>query len=295
MSAQATAAATAANLKFADRTPFWRRGWTARVPWFGLRVAATLIYAFILTPILITATVSFNSVNRSVFPPQGLSLHWWGEALTAKWTDPILFSLGLAATAAAIATALGAPAAFALVRRDFPGKRLVELLTIGPLILPALVTGIALLQFLEISGLGRLLGFPALLIGHAVVCVPFSVRTVAIALRGMPTSIEAAAASLGAPPLRVLREITFPAISGGVFAGIVFAFIHSLSDVDLSLFLGSPGARPVTVVILGFIEFGFAPTLAAVSIVTLLIPLALIVLLERFVSIGNFLYDMRAR
>jgi putative spermidine/putrescine transport system permease protein len=134
-----------------------------------------------------------------------------------------------------------------------------------------------------------------LLIGHAVVCIPFSVRTVAIALRGMPPSIEAAAASLGAPPWRVLREVTLPAISGGVFAGIVFAFIHSLSDVDLSLFLGSPGSRPVTIVILGFIEFGFAPTLAAVSIITLLIPLALIAILERFVSIGNFIYDMRAR
>ena len=81
------------------------------------------IYLFALGPILITATVSFNSVNRSVFPPQGLSLRWWGEALDAKWTSPILFSLMLALAAAATATAIGVPAAFALVRREFRGKR----------------------------------------------------------------------------------------------------------------------------------------------------------------------------
>jgi len=271
-----------------------RPAWVARLPWASLRAIAILVYAFIVGPILITATVSFNSANRSVFPPQGVSLKWWGEALDAKWTEPILFSIGLAAVTALIAIAIGIPTAFALVRRNFRGKRLLELLTIGPLIMPALVTGIALLQFLQFSGLGRLLGFPALLIGHIVVCIPFSVRTVAIGLRGMPASIEAAAASLGAPPWTVLREITLPAISGGVFAGIAFSFIHSLSDVDLSLFLGTPGQRPVTVVILGFLEYGFAPTLAAVSIITFLIPLALIVVLERFVRIGNFLYDMRA-
>jgi putative spermidine/putrescine transport system permease protein len=270
------------------------RRWATRLPWISLRGVVVLVYCFILGPIVITATVSFNSTNRSIFPPQGLSLHWWGEALDAKWTSPILFSIGLAGTTALLAIAIGIPVAFALVRREFCGKRALELLTIGPLIMPALVTGIGLLQFLQFSGFGRLLGFPALLIGHLVVCIPFAVRMVAIGLRTMPASIEAAAASLGAPPPRVLREITFPAISGGVFAGLGFAFIHSLSDVDLSLFLGVPGQRPVTIVILGFLEYGFAPTLAAVSIITLLIPLVLIALLERFVSIGNFLYDVRA-
>src|SRR5258708_35113107 len=176
-------------------------------------------------------------------PLQRLLLHWWGEALDAKWTSPIIFSIGLAGTTALLAIAIGIPAAFALVGRKFRGKRALELLTIGPLIMPALVTGIGLLQFLQFSGFGRLLGFPALLIGHLVVCIPFSVRMVAIGLRTMPASIEAAAASLGAPPPRVLREITFPAISGGVFARLAFPLIHSLSDVGLSLFLGRAGER----------------------------------------------------
>jgi putative spermidine/putrescine transport system permease protein len=66
--------------------------------------------------------------------------------------------------------------------------------------------------------------------------------------------------------------------------------VHSFTDVNLSLFLASPGERPVTVAILAFLEFGFAPTLAAVSMISLFIPLLLILVLQRFVPIGDFLY-----
>ena len=64
-----------------------------------------------------------------------------------------------------------------------------------------------------------------------------------------------------------------PLIKNGIVAGAVFAFIHSFTDVNLSLFLARPGETPIKVKILGFLEFGFAPTLAAVSVLTLAIPL----------------------
>jgi putative spermidine/putrescine transport system permease protein len=267
-----------------------RRRGGAGPAWNALRILVAAIYAFILGPILITAAVSFNGSARSVFPPQGFSLRWWAEAFDARWMEPMLFSLQLATLAALLCAAIGTPLAFALVRRDFRGKGLIEALVLGPLILPTLVTGIALLQFLHAVGLGGLVGFPGLLIGHVAICLPFITRTVAVALRGMPPQIETAAASLGAPPWRVLRRVTLPVASGGVFAGTAFAFVHSFTDVNLSLFLASPGERPVTVAILAFLEFGFAPTLAAVSMLSLAIPLAVVALLERFVPIGDFLY-----
>ena len=66
-------------------------------------------------------------------------------------------------------------------------------MSLGPLILPTLVTGIALLQFLTIVGLGRWIGYSALLIGHVIICLPFSIRTVAISLHTIPRNVEAAA------------------------------------------------------------------------------------------------------
>lgn len=264
---------------------------TNRLPWTMLKLAVACIYAFMLGPILITASVAFNQDNRSYFPPRGFSLQWWGAAFTPQWVQPLLFSLELATLTALISAAVGLPLAFALERYSFPGKSLVRAITLGPLILPSLVTGIALLQFLSLIGLGRWMGFWALLIGHVVICLPFSVRTVAISLGGMPVNAEPAAASLGAAPFAVLRHVTLPLAAPGVLAGMIFAFVHSFDDVNLSLFVARPGERPLTVAILSFLEFGFAPTLAAVSILSMLVPLALVALFGRFVGIGNFLFQ----
>jgi putative spermidine/putrescine transport system permease protein len=265
------------------------------IPWFGLQVAAGAVYVFILGPILITAAVSFNQSNRSFFPPRGFSLRWWGEAFTPRWAEPLLFSLELASLTALLATAIGIPLAFALHRHEFPGKPVMRAMTLGPLILPTLVTGIALLQFLTLAGFSRWMGYSALLIGHIVICLPFSVRTVAISLQTLPPNVEAAAASLGASPSAVFRHVTLPLVMPGVFAGLVFAFIHSFTDVNLSLFLAKPGERPITVAILAFLDFGFAPTLAALSVLSLLIPLVIVAVLGKFVGIGNFIYQEQNR
>ena len=265
------------------------------LPWIGLTAAVTAIYAFILGPILITFAASFNATNRSYFPPQGFSLRWWGDAFQPQWTQPLLFSLELASWTAVIATAIGIPLAFALHRYEFPGKALIRAVALGPLILPTLVTGIALLQFLTIVGLGQWIGYGALLIGHVIICLPFSIRTVAISLQTIPPSVEAAAESLGAPPWAVLRYVTLPLLMPGIFAGMAFAFIHSFTDVNLSLFIAKPGERPITVTILSFLDFGFAPTLAALSIISLLIPLVLVAILGKFVGIGNFLFQEQGR
>ena len=244
-----------------------------------------------LGPIVITAAVAFNAADRSYFPPRGVSLQWWGAAFGPQWMQPLMFSLQLATLVALVSAAAGVPLAFAFQRYEFPGKSLVRVITLGPLILPSLVTGIALLQFLSLIGLGRWMGFWALLIGHVVICLPFSVRTVAISLAAMPGNLEPAAASLGARPLAVLRHITLPLVVPGMFAGMIFAFIHSFDDVNLSLFIARPGERPLTVAILGVLETSFGPTLAAVSILSMLIPLALVALFGRFVGIGDFLYQ----
>ena len=72
---------------------------------------------------------------------------------------------------------------------------------------------------------------------------------------------------------------------------MIFAFISSFDDVNLSLFVASPTERPLTVQIMQFLDYGFSPTLAALSILSMLIPLALVALFGRYVGIGNFIYQ----
>lgn len=260
------------------------------IPWAVLRGFVAMLYVFILVPIIITVTVSFNAVNQSKFPPIGFSLRWWGEALEDRWLQPLTFSIELGLITAVLSVLMGMPLAFALVRYRFPGRDALATLALGPLALPALVTGIGILQFIQIANLGFLFGFPTLLIGHMIICLPFSVRTIAISLRALPSNLELAALSLGATPDVVLRRVTLPLIKSGVFAGAVFAFIHSFTDYSISLFLARPGTEPVTITILSFLEYGFAPTLAAVAALTLVVPLVLIAIVQRVFRIGDFIY-----
>jgi putative spermidine/putrescine transport system permease protein len=150
--------------------------------------------------------------------------------------------------------------------------------------------GIALLQALNMAGVEALYGFPALVIGHCVICLPFTVRTTAISLQAMPPRIEQAAYSLGATPIEVLLRVTLPLIKSGVFAGAVFAFIQSFTDYSVSLFLSKPGASTISVTILGFLDYGFTPTLASVAVITLAVPLILIGVVQHYFRVGDFIY-----
>lgn len=270
----------------------WR---ATAAPWALLRAFVIFVYVFSLGPILITAAVSFNATNRSFFPPRGFSLRWWERAVAPEWLDPLLFSVKLASLTAFVGTLLALPLAFALYRYRFRGRQALLALTLGPLMMPTLVTGVGLLQLLQSLGWREYLGFTGLLIGHVVICMPFAVRTVSVSLQTLPPNLELAAASLGATRLATLRHVVFPLIKTGLVAGAIFAFIHSFTDVNLSIFLARPGETPVTVKILGFLEFGFAPTLAAVSVITLLLPLLLVAVVQRVSGLGDFLYGERHR
>lgn len=261
------------------------------LPWWALRVTVAAIYLFALGPIVITAAVSFNASNQSRFPPVGFSLRWWEAALVPRWLNPLLFSVELAAGAAVLSVLLGFPLAYALARGRFPGRDVLSALALAPLTLPALVTGIGLLQMLQLAGLRALFGLPALLIGHLVICLPFTVRTISVSLQSVPRNAELAALSLGASPLRTFWEVTLPIAKNGVFAGASFAFVQSFTDYSISLFLARPGSQPITVTILSFLEFGFAPTLAAVAVMTLIVPTILIGVVQRVFGVGEFLYQ----
>jgi putative spermidine/putrescine transport system permease protein len=272
----------------------WRGGETSGA-WALLCVVVAFVYLFSLGPILITAAVSFNETNRSLFPPRGWSLRWWQRALGPEWIEPLWFSLKLGTITALLSTVLALPLAFALHRYRFRGREALIALALGPLMLPTLVTGVGLLQLFQYVGLREYIGFGALVVGHLVICLPFAVRTVTVSLQTLPPNVELAAASLGATPWATLRHVVFPLIKSGLIAGAVFAFIHSFTDVNLSLFLARPGEQPITVKILAFLEFGFAPTLAAVSVITLVLPLVLVAIVERVSGLGDFIYGERDR
>jgi putative spermidine/putrescine transport system permease protein len=246
-----------------------------------------LIYLFLVAPILVVVIVSFCDAAFLEFPPKRLSLRWYTnlgqfpDFLRSFW-----LSLVLAATTAAVATVIGTLGAFALARHRFPGRALLSAMVMSPLVLPGLITGIALLQFFSLFRTEP--SFWRLLIGHVVITVPYVVRSVQAVLVGFDRSLEEAARGLGADPWTATRLITLPLIKPGVVAGAVFAFILSFDNVVVSIFLTTPRLVPLPIQIYNYVESSAKPIIASISTLQIALIIVLLLAAEKLVGFSRY-------
>lgn len=259
---------------------------TADWPGLALRalVAATCI--FVILPIAVPIAVSFSAGEFLTFPPQGFSFRWYARALeNEEFLSSLWLSIELAFAAAAGALALGVPAAWALARRRFPGRALLQNLLLTPLIFPMLVTGIALLQFFTVIGFRH--GFVNLAIAHVLITLPYVVRTVSASFVMLDARMEEAARILGAGDGEVFRRITLPLIARGMAAGAVFAFVTSFDNFPVSMWLKNAEFTPLPLQVFSFIDRFLDPTIAAISGLMILLSVVFIVAVERFLGLNR--------
>ncbi|MGY3146431.1 ABC-type spermidine/putrescine transport system permease subunit I [Bradyrhizobium sp. USDA 3397] len=201
-----------------------------------LMTFVALVVAFLLGPVLFLIPVSFSTSSFMRWPPEFFTLRWYeGYLLEPIWTSAILRSLGVGLGAAVIATSVGTPAAFALVRSRLPGKPALMSLIIIPMILPHMVLAIAL--FALYARLGLVGSAVGLIIAHAVLAIPLVVITVSSVLRNYDQRLDQAASILGARPMRVFRTVTLPLIGTGMISAFIFSFISSFDELTVSLFV----------------------------------------------------------
>jgi putative spermidine/putrescine transport system permease protein len=246
-----------------------------------------LIYAFLLAPILVVIVVSFGDAAFLQFPPRRLSLRWYTDlGEYPDFVQSFWLSVGLAAATAAVSTVVGTLGAFALARHRFAGRALLSALVMSPLVLPGLVTGIALLQFFSLFRTES--SFARLLLGHVVVTVPYVVRSVGAVLVGFDRSLEEAARGLGASAWTATRLITLPLIRPGLVAGGLFAFILSFDNVVVSIFLTTPRLVPLPIQIYNYVESSARPIIASISTLQIAVIVALVVVAERLVGFSRY-------
>ncbi len=133
----------------------------------GLSLAVAAVYAFLLLPLLIVVAAAFNAGNYFTFPPQGFSLKWFANFFQRReFMQALWLSVHLGFWTAVISTVAGTMASLVLVRGRFRGRDLLNAYVTSPLLLPQILTGVALLQYLSLLGLAQ--SYWALLIGHVV-------------------------------------------------------------------------------------------------------------------------------
>ena len=185
----------------------------------------------------------------------------------------------------ALALLLGVPTALVLARTEVPGGRAIAALFLSPLILPPIVIGAALLQYASALGFART--YAALLIGHAVLVMPYIVRTSLAALAGFDRSIEEAAQDLGASRLQTFFLVTLPTIKPGLIAGALFAVIISWINVELSIFNTTASLLPIPVKLFNYIQYSVDPMIAAVSATTIYVAILVVIAIDLIVGIDK--------
>jgi spermidine/putrescine transport system permease protein len=251
-----------------------------RLPGFG--VVALFTFVMLYLPILILVFYSFNAgPSQSVW--EGFSLHWYEAAFQNRQVrDVSIRSLWLAATAASIATVLATLAALGTTRVGrFPGQTMIYALINQPLMVPEIVTGIALLIFVAaIKVQTGYTGMGYLVAAHTAFCIPFAYLPIRARLETLDPALESAAADLYASPVRAFLHITLPLLVPGILAGFMLGFVISLDTVVITEFVKSAGQDTLPTYMLGQLRRTVTPEMNAIA--TLFLALSLLIVTAFF-------------
>jgi putative spermidine/putrescine transport system permease protein len=251
----------------------------------GVALALLLLLA---APSLVVAGASLTAGSIVQFPPEGLSLRWYGKVLEAREVcDAFLRSLEVATVCTALAVPSGTLAAIALARWRFRAALAIQLYLLLPFTVPLIGSGIGLmLLFGELGLLGRV--WPVG-IACCVINLPFMIWAVAASVNALDPELERAAASCGAGPVQTFLLVTLPAVAPGIIAGALVMFVLALNEFLVSLLLVDARTVTLPVQIYTQIRGVITPDLAAVSTVYVLVAAVAILLLDRLVGLEIFL------
>jgi putative spermidine/putrescine transport system permease protein len=253
-----------------------------------LLIACGIVVVFV--PLLLTLYLSVFDEKLILFPPRGYTLAWYA-AIWPNFHGAVALTLELAVAAVAGSLLIGIPAGIALSRHRLRGMGAVSALLLAPLTVPGIALGLAIYLFLILVETttswpltGSLLG---LVLAHLLVTIPWVVRLSLAALTNHDRAAEEAATSLGARPLTVIWRVTLPAMRQGIIAAGLFAFISSFGNLEMALFLVTPGVTTLPVAVLQYLEYHIDPLIAAVAVAQMILVGAVLVALDRFVRLGQ--------
>ena len=244
----------------------------------GFATIAVIVFLVLYIPIF---TLVFYSFNASDSPSiwGGFSMKWYGIAIQNDQVKlATINSMIIAVSAAVISTTVATMAALGTTRRRaFRGQTAVYVMINQPLMVPEIVTAVALLLFFaSIKSITGYSGLGYLILAHSAFCIPFAYMPIRARLEGMDLTLETAASDLYASSWQTFRHVTLPLLLPGVMAGAMLAFVISLDDVVITEFVKSPGQDTLPTYMLGQLRRAMKPDVNAISAMLLAVTLVLL-------------------
>jgi putative spermidine/putrescine transport system permease protein len=216
--------------------------------------------------------------------PEQLSLHGWRYVF--KYTSlvrAIATSYSIAPCAVFLCFILALPTAYTLGRQPVKGKKYIMTVVLLPLIMPGMVIALFLSRVFAALGLAQ--RFFGLVLGHALLGLPYMIRVLTTSFAAIPQEVIDAAENLGAGTWTKIREIFLPMIRPGLLAGVIFAFITSLEEFNLTFVIGTPTYITIPTILYSFLGYNFIRTNASVVALVLMAPnIVTLFLVERFIK-----------
>lgn len=244
---------------------------------------------FLLNVLLLIATVGVNSIATRWFGtplPQGFTLHWYAQA----WRD---FQLGsvlwvtfeVVGAVVLLSIMLGVPAAYALARAQFPGKRIAMLVFLLPLMVPPVTYGIPMATAMYHFGLAGTL--PGVICANLVPALPFVILVMTPFIEQIDPNLESAARIFGANTFRYFRYVLLPLLVPGMLAAGLLVLVRTIGMFELTFFTAGPDTQTL-VVALYYAVFSTgvrAPqSIDAMAMIYMAITLAWVLVALQFVS-----------
>lgn len=259
-----------------------------------------LVAFFFINLFALIATVAFDSFATTWFGswlPDGFTSHWYGDAWQDfNLTDVLIVTAQVAAVVVAVSILIGVPAAYALARRDFPGKRLISVLFLLPILIPPITYGIPLATVLYKYQLaGSLTG---VILANLVPTVPFVVLVMIPFIEQIDPKLEAAARMCGAGTGTIFLRILGPLLLPGILAAAILVLVRTVGMFELTFLTAGPTSATLVVVLYDAV-FGAgirAPqTVDAMAVVYTASMLVLLVIALRFVNPTQLVGRVEAR
>jgi sulfate transport system permease protein len=252
-----------------DRLPLGRTSGT------GLGLAVLWLSLLVLLPLAAVVSKAAGA---------GLG-DFWAAVTTHEALSAIRLTVLASAAVSLLNAVMGTLIAWVLVREEFPGKRVLEVLIDLPFALPTIVAGLVLTTLYgprSPIGVTWYASRPGILVALLFVTLPFVVRTVEPVLLSMETEAEQAAASLGAGPVRTFVRIVLPAIAPAIASGTSLAFGRAMGEYGSVVLISGqlPRTEVASQLIYQQIESGYLPDAAAVATVLLLVSVLVLALLN---------------
>ena len=230
----------------------------------SLNVYVAIAGVTLMAPIVIITILAFGSQGYMKFPPEAYSLRWFETFFgDPRWRSALWSSTVIALIACVVSTLLGFFAAYAFVRSDVRGKKLLLSFMLLPLIVPHVITAIAM-YFM--SGPFKLVGNVFWIgICHACIALPIVLLILLSALQNVDINLERAALSLGSSRFGVFTKVVVPLALPGIISAALFAFLASFDELVISLFLAGVKSETLPVRIWNSLHLQVEPVIAAVS------------------------------